>query len=416
LDTAIIATGSELLAGHVADSNSKFIAEKLREIGFTVRGIYLSDDNKEDIKRMINTAFETADLIIMTGGLGPTKDDLSREAAAEALNKELIFSEEIAERLKTFFSERNYTMTKNNLRQAYLPEGAEVINNNNGTAPALKIPNDDNMIYLLPGVPREMKAIFEGYILDELRQLSDKKIICRQYNFIGIGESSLEDSIKDIDLDQRLEKSYQAAKGQVKLRLKADSKKLNEDKIRELLDQADMEIEKNFSEYIISRDDRGILEVFFDEIQKSGLSISTAESFTGGLIGERLSKLAGSSAFYKGSIVAYNNQAKINLLNIDSELLNKHGAVSSECVRAMAESSARLFDSDIAAASSGAAGPESLEGKKAGTMHLALKFKDSIIDFKLEKNYGRSLNRFYASQFLLFEIIKLLRKEQAVLL
>lgn len=411
LDTAIIATGSELLSGYVIDSNSKFIAENLRELGFTVRGIYLSDDRKDDIIRMINTASENADIIIITGGLGPTEDDLSRNALAEALNKELIYSKRIEKKLKDFFAERSYTMTDNNLRQAYVPEGAETINNDNGTAPALKISENGKLYYLLPGVPREMKAIFNKYIISDLLDLSDKKIFYREYNFIGIGESSLENRVKELDFDDRLAISYQAAKGQVKMRLKSTTERAEENEIENILLEADKIIKENLDEFLISSDSREILDVFYDEITKSGLSISTAESFTGGLIAERLTQKEGSSNYFKGSIVAYNNQIKTDVLNVDQEIIEKHGAVSRECVEAMVVNTADIFKSDIAAAASGAAGPEGIEGKKAGTMHLAVKFKDTIKHIELHKNYGRDLNRFYASQIILFEIIKLLQND-----
>lgn len=409
MNTAIIATGSELLSGYIIDSNSKFIAENLRELGFTVRGIYLSDDNKDDIIRMINTASENADIIIITGGLGPTEDDLSRNALAEALNKKLIYSEEIENKLKNFFSERSYEMTDNNLRQAYLPEGAETINNENGTAPALKISHNGKLYYLLPGVPREMKAIFNKYIQAELIDLSDKKIIYREYNFIGIGESSLENRIKGLNFDERLDISYQAAKGRVKMRLKSTTERAAESELENILLEADKIVEEHLEEFLLSRDNREILDVFYDEITKSGLSISTAESFTGGLIAERLTQKEGSSAFFKGSIVAYNNLIKTEVLNLDKKIIEKHGAVSRECVEAMAVNAARIFKSDIAVAASGAAGPGSMENKKAGTMHLAVKFKGEIKHLKLDKNYGRDLNRFYASQTALFEVIKLLK-------
>lgn len=409
MNTAIIATGSELLSGYVIDSNSKFIAENLRELGFTVKGIYLSDDSKDDIIRMINTASENADIIIITGGLGPTEDDLSRNALAEALNKKLIYSKKIEKRLKKFFAERSYEMTDNNLRQAYVPEGAETINNENGTAPALKISQNGKLYYLLPGVPREMKAIFNKYIINDLLDLSDKKIIYREYNFIGIGESSLEDRVKELNFDDRLDISYQASKGQVKMRLKCTTERAEESQIENILLEADKIIGKNLNEFLISSDSREILDVFYDEITKKGLSISTAESFTGGLIAERLTQKEGSSDYFKGSIVAYNNQIKTEVLNVDKEIIEKYGAVSKECVEAMAVNTADIFKSDIAAAASGAAGPGSIEGKKAGTMHLAVKFKDKVKHIELNKNYGRDLNRYYASQIILFEIIKLLK-------
>ncbi|ADQ14707.1 CinA family nicotinamide mononucleotide deamidase-related protein [Halanaerobium hydrogeniformans] len=410
MNTAIIATGSELLAGLVKDSNSKFLAENLRELGFTVTGIYLSSDKKEDIIRTIKFASENAELIFITGGLGPTEDDLSRDALAEALDRELIYSEEIARSLKDFFARHDYKMTENNFRQAYLPKDAKIIKNNNGTAPALKIFDNQTRFYLLPGVPREMVAIFNNSIKKELEKLSKNKIIYREYNFIGIGESTLEDKFNQIKIDSQIEKSYQATKGEVKLRLKVLlSDSMDREKTETMLDNAEQKLVKHLGEYLYSKDDKDILEIFVEKIKNSRLTIASAESFTGGLFAKRLSDKAGSSQFFKGSIVAYTKEAKINLLNLDPQIIKKYGMISKECVTAMAKNTAEIFKSDIAIAFSGVAGPGSMEDKMPGTMHIAIKYNDEIKTIELNKNYGRSLNRYYATQIAFFETIKLLK-------
>ncbi|MCC3143884.1 CinA family nicotinamide mononucleotide deamidase-related protein [Halanaerobium sp. Z-7514] len=412
MNTAIIATGSELLAGLVKDSNSKFIAENLRELGFTVTGIYLANDSKEDIIRTIKCASQKAELIFITGGLGPTEDDLSRNALAEALNKNLIYSEEIALRLKNFFAARDYEMTDNNFRQAYLPEGAEVIENNFGTAPALKLESNNKLFYLLPGVPREMTAIFKNKIIQELEALSEKKIIYREYNFIGIGESTLEDKFNQIKIDPKIEKSYQAVKGEVKLRLKvtiADTQQKKE--AEKILAQAERKIESELEAYLYSKNDKDILEIFIEKITKSKLTIASAESFTGGLFAKRLSDKAGSSKFYKGSIIAYSKATKIKLLNINPDTIEKHGMISRECANEMAKNAAAIIETDIAVAFSGVAGPSNMEAKKPGTIYIAIKYKDRIKSIQINKNFGRSLNRYYATQIAFFELIKLLKGE-----
>lgn len=411
--TAIIATGSELISGLVQDNNSKFLAENLAILGFEPENIFICGDEKENIKKTILTASQNADLIFISGGLGPTKDDQTKEAFAEALDLNLVYSQEIENKLKNIFCNHNSKMTSNNLSQAYTPEGAEIINNEKGTAPALKVETQNKTFYLLPGVPSELKYLFKNKILKDLKKKSKNKLFIKEFNFIGIGESTLASKVDNLRFDPALKISYQAGRAEVKLRLKIEQNcQLTAPEKNKIINEAAGKIKTEFKEFIYGEDQENILDKVHKLLISKKLSIATAESFTGGLIAERLTSRAGSSQYFLGSIVAYNEKIKKEILNIDAELLDRYGVVSRECVKAMLENTAEIFNSKITAAATGAAGPTAHNGKSAGTMFIALSYKEKTKILKLQKNYGREMNRYYASQIVLFEIYKLIKESE----
>jgi len=415
LKTAIVATGSELISGLVQDSNSKFLAENLTNLGFEPENICICGDEKENIKKTIFNASENAELIFITGGLGPTKDDQTKEAFAEVMDLKLIYSKDIEKKLENFFCNHNSDMTSNNLSQAYIPAGAEVIDNEKGTAPALKIQKQNKTFYLLPGVPAELKYLFNNKILNDLKKLNKNKLIIKEFNFIGIGESTLASKINNLEFNSNLIVSYQAGRAEVKLRLKIDeNSQLEAKKKNEIIKEAAEKIKINFSDYIYGEDQQSILEKVHQLLISSNNSIATAESFTGGLIAKRLTDLPGSSKYFYGSVIAYTEKIKKELLNIDAEVLEQYGVVSRECVQAMVRNAAKIFNAKITVATTGAAGPDGHNGKAAGNMFVAILFQGKIKTFKINKNYGREMNRFYASQIVLFEIYKLIRESEGL--
>jgi len=344
LRAAIVATGSELISGLVQDSNSQFLAKNLNDLGFKIENICICGDEKEKIKKTISKASENADLIFITGGLGPTKDDKTKEAFAEAVNLELQYSEEIENKLKGIFCNHESQMTSNNLSQAFFPTGAEIIENSRGTAPALKVKVDKKLFYLLPGVPSELKYLFKNKIAPQIIGLSKNNLLIKEFNFIGIGESTLASEVEKLELNPDLEISYQAGRAEVKLRLKIDSDQVNDQNLKaKILNNASEKIKSNFKNYIYGEDAEDILSKVHKLLISKKLSISTAESFTGGLLAERLTEKGGSSQYFWGSIVAYNKKIKENLLNIDREFLKKFGVVSEKCVIKMAENAAGLY-------------------------------------------------------------------------
>lgn len=411
MKTAIIATGSELISGLVQDSNSKFLAENLSNLGFGPENIFICGDEKENIKKTIFNASQNADLIFITGGLGPTKDDQTKEAFAEVMDLELIYSTEIEKKLENIFCNHNSNMTSNNLSQAYIPAGAEIIDNDKGTAPALKVQTENKIFYLLPGVPSELKYLFNNIISNDLKRLSKNKLLIKEFNFIGIGESTLASKIDDLELNSNLKVSYQAGRAEVKLRLKIDqNSQLNAEKKNKIINEAAAKIKKKFNDFIYGEDQQNILDKVHELLISQKLNIATAESFTGGLIAERLTSKAGSSQYFLGSIVAYNEKIKKEILNVDPKILASYGVVSRECVKAMVENAAEIFNSEITIATTGAAGPDAHNGKSAGTMFVAIFYQEDIKIFKLQKNYGREMNRYYASQIVLFKIYKLIKE------
>ena len=411
MKAAIVATGSELISGLVQDSNSKFLAKNLNDLGFQLENIFICGDEKDNIKNTILKAAENSDLVFITGGLGPTKDDQTKGAFAEAMDLELIYSKEIENKLKNIFCNHQSNMTSNNLSQAYFPAGAEIIDNNRGTAPALKVETKSKRFYLLPGVPSELKYLFKKKIESELLNMTKNKILVKEFNFIGIGESTLAAKIEELNFNSALEISYQAGRAEVKLRLKIDDSKISDQKQKtELINKAAAKIKDKFENLIYGEGQEDILDKVHSLLISKKLSVSTAESFTGGLIAERLTEKGGSSQYFLGSIVAYQQKIKEDLLNIGSDFLKKYGVVSEECVTKMAENAAEIFNSDIVVATTGAAGPSAHNGKTAGTMYLALNYKGEINCFKFSKNYGRKMNRFYASQIALFEIYKMIKE------
>lgn len=413
MKSVIVATGSELISGLVQDSNSKFLAKNLNELGFQLENILICGDEKDNIKKTILKAAENSDLIFITGGLGPTKDDQTKEAFAEALDLELIYSKEIEHKLKNIFCNHQSDLTSNNLSQAYFPVGSEIIDNERGTAPGLKVETQNKRFYLLPGVPSELKYIFKKKIEPELVNMTKNKVLVKEFNFIGIGESTLASKIEELNLNPALEISYQAGRAEVKLRLKIDNTKVKDQtKKAEIINEAAAEINDKFQDFIYGNGQEGILDKVHSLLISKKITVSTAESFTGGLIAERLTEKGGSSQYFLGSIVAYHQKIKENLLNIESDFLKKYGVVSKECVIKMAENAAQIFKTDIVISTTGAAGPSAHNGKTAGTMYLALNYKGKTKSFKISKNYGRKMNRFYASQIALFEIYKLIKESE----
>ncbi|MFW6230173.1 MAG: nicotinamide-nucleotide amidohydrolase family protein, partial [Halanaerobium sp.] len=237
------------------------------------------------------------------------------------------------------------------------------------------------------------------------------QILIKEFNFIGIGESTLASKVSDLNLSSEIKVSYQAGKAEVKLRLKIDQKSkfdLREKKV--ILKKAVNIIRSEFSDFIYGEDQQSILQKVHDLLISKKLSIAAAESFTGGLIAERLTEKAGSSQYFLGSIVAYNEKFKREILHIAPKILDKYGVVSKECVQAMVKNAAEIFKSDITAATTGAAGPGGHDGQKAGTMFAALSYQGTERIIKFNKNYGREMNRYYASQIVLFEIYKLIKE------
>lgn len=404
----IISIGTELLLGDVIDTNSAYIAEKLTENGFDIHYVSTVGDNLERIIKTIKRAKQRADIIITSGGLGPTDDDLTREAIAASMDLGLNKKQELLREIKSYFKEKNYSMTVNNEKQACLPVGATAIPNGKGTAPGILLERDDIIIISMPGVPGEMKNMLERSILPYLKDLSAELIQSRVLNFFGIGESSLEMEIKDI-LDKQTNPTIAllAGKGEVKVRI--TSKASSKEKVGELIAAVEKEIRGRVGEYIYGSNDKGLAVVVGELLKEKGLCMATAESCTGGLLGDRITNIPGSSEYFQGGVIAYSNQMKHKFLRVKEDTLKEYGAVSAETAQEMAEGIQGNMNADIGIAITGIAGPGGgSQEKPVGLVYLGLATDDYSQTFKLKLRNDRAWNKWMSTQYALYYLFRYL--------
>lgn len=406
----IISIGTELLLGDIVDTNSTYIADKLTANGFDIHYMTTVGDNRERLIRVLKKAISRADIIITTGGLGPTDDDLTREAIAAATGLPLKKVPALVEEIKDYFQHKNYPMTENNYKQAYLPEGARSINNQRGTAPGILLETDSYIIISLPGVPREMKFMFTGEVIPYLQNLLQGKIKSKVLNFFSIGESTLETEIKDI-LDKQTNPTLAllAGTGEVKIRITAKGK--TDQEVDRLIQGAEREIRERVGQYIYSVNDEDLAVVTGRLLVEKGLTLSVAESCTGGLIGNRITDVPGSSRYFMGGMITYSNQAKMRHLGVKSTILENFGAVSRETVSEMAEGVREKMSTDIGIAVSGIAGPEGgSKEKPVGTVYIGLSTPTGTDTFKLKLKGDRVWNKWMSSQYALYYLYRYLRE------
>ncbi len=370
----VLNTGTELLLGKVINTHAGYFGNELFKLGLRIQRQTTIPDGDE-IRTVLKEAFPRTDVILVTGGLGPTSDDITREVVAEMLDRKLILDESILANLKLFFRKRGYKMTSSNERQAMVPEGAVVLDNPNGTAPGLYVPADEDEdsphLFLLPGPPRELKPMTENLVMPKLAELLGSENAAetwRNFRIYGVGESALADQLEPkLDAIEDLELGYCARLGEVDLRLIGPAS---------AVEAASAIVRADFARQIVTESEDAIEKVIIDLLAKAHQSIATAESCTGGLIASTITNAAGSSAVFHRGYVTYANSAKSEMLGVPPELIEAHGAVSDEVARAMAEGCLEKSGADHALAVSGIAGPGGgSEEKPVGTVHVALASK-----------------------------------------
>jgi nicotinamide-nucleotide amidase len=377
----IINIGDELLIGQVINTNASWMAERLNSIGIRVRQVTAISDSGDHIKSSIDEAFRFSDLVILTGGLGPTKDDITKHVLAEYYNSKLVMHEPTLEHVEHFFKMRGRTITELNRRQAEIPECCEPLPNSNGTAPGMWFEKDGKILVSVPGVPFEMKALVEDHILPRLAaRINGDVIIHKTVLTQGVGESFLADLIAEWEdaLPANIRLAYLPQPGIVRLRLTAtgNNRELIEQAISQQLDS----LMKLIPGYVFGFDGDTLEGVTGELLRKKGATICTAESCTGGYIAHIITRVPGSSDYFKGSVVAYSNELKSKILGIDAALIQKHGAVSKEVVSEMAASARLLLGCDYALATSGIAGPSGGSPEKPlGTVWIALAASDGVV-------------------------------------
>lgn len=369
----IIAVGTELLLGQINNTNARYLSEKLAQLGIDVYWHVAVGDNEGRLREAIKTALGRSDLIIFCGGLGPTKDDLTKETVADILELPLVRSMEWEKRLQETFARLGRTMTPNNLKQALLPEGARLLDNRHGTAPGIYIKWRDKILVLLPGPPRELEPMFETEVMPLLR---DKEggvlILSRVLKVTGVGESALEEVLADLFERQSNPTIAPLAKvTEVHLRLTAKAGSSAE--ANAMLDRLEEQVRGRLGQAVYGTGEETLADAVAKLLLQAGKTLAVAESCTGGLLSHLLTSVPGSSAYFLQGLITYSNQAKTDLLGIKPSLLREYGAVSEETARAMAEHVRHRAQSDYSLAVTGIAGPGGgSEEKPVGLVYIAL--------------------------------------------
>jgi nicotinamide-nucleotide amidase len=374
VNTEIVAIGTELLLGQIANTNAQRISKSLADLGISVFFHTVVGDNMERILETLERALSRSDLVIVTGGLGPTPDDITREAVAKLMGVELVRHEHLVKELREFFADRGREMPEDNVRQADIPEGAHIIDPV-GTAPGFWIENDGRLLFVLPGVPWEMDEMLNEAVIPELKERSGDGVIYSHHVLVmGLGESATHHKIRDIvDAQTNPTIAYLAAWGQVRVRVtaRADS----EAEAKRLIEPVEQQIRERLGKHAARGNHETIASALGALLRERNATIAAAESLTGGLIGEILTETGGSSDYFLGSLVTYSTDAKHEVAGVDKEILETKGAVSEDAARALAEAAAERFKADVGVSATGVAGPAEQEGKPPGLIYVGASYK-----------------------------------------
>ncbi|MFC4721114.1 competence/damage-inducible protein A [Geojedonia litorea] len=394
MQAEIITIGDEILIGQIIDTNSAFIAKELNKIGVSVYQITSVQDDREHILKALKEAEDNADIIILTGGLGPTKDDITKKTIADYFNDDLVRNQAVTNNIISLWKNYiNQTPTQVNLDQALIPSSAEVLMNKFGSAPGMWIRKENKVFISLPGVPFEMKSLIENEVIPKLQSTFKFPFILHKTVLTyGLGESSLAARIEAWEdaLPKFVKLAYLPSLGRVRLRLSA--KGLDKNEIESEIDKQIKLLLPQIKDIFVGFEEDDSLEaVIGKQLTVLGRTLATAESCTGGKIAESITAIAGASNYFKGSVVSYATETKINVLKISADLINKYSVVSSQVAEAMAASVLKLFDTDFAIATTGNAGPTKGDGDaEVGTVFIAIATKTAVYSEKFNLGNHRT--------------------------
>ena len=393
----LISIGDEILIGQIINTNAAWMSQKLNEAGFEVVRISTVSDKKDDIILSINDAVKRADVILLTGGLGPTKDDITKETLCEYFNTELVFNKKAFKQVKNLFHARGFEITELNRKQAELPESCTPITNYNGTAAGMWFNEKGKIIVSMPGVPFEMKPMMTNFVIPKLKkQFNTSAILHKTILTQGKGESFLAEIIKDWEnnLPENIKLAYLPQPGIVRLRLSAkgeNAKMLNKQVKAEI-----EKLKKIIPKYIFGYDDDNLETIVGKLLKEKGRTLSIAESCTGGYISHLITSISGSSDYYLGSVISYSNEIKENILGISKQSIIDYGVVSEQVIIQMAKGVQKKLNTDYSIAVSGIAGPTggSVE-KPVGTTWIAIATPDKVIarKFLFGEHRGRNIRK-----------------------
>jgi nicotinamide-nucleotide amidase len=395
----IIAIGSELLTPDRADTNSLWLTEKLNGIGIEVKLKTIVGDDDARLEETIRDSIKRSSVVIMTGGLGPTEDDITRKVAARAMGRRLMLNEKVLEEIAARFLKWGRKMPEINSRQAMVIEGAEVLDNPNGTAPGMYLEHDGREVVLLPGPPREMRPMFENFVLPKLTaKAGDVRVVRRVLRVAAMGESAVDERIAPVYSQYKNpQTTILFNRSEIEIHLTAQAK--TEQDAELLLDGLAGQIEERLGDAIFAFRGETMEEIVGLRLAVNGFTLAVAESCTGGLVAQRLTEIPGSSVYFVEGVVAYSNEAKVRTLGVDEELIARHGAVSAEVAEAMADGVRCRADTDFGLSVTGIAGPGGgSEEKPVGLVYIALADDAHTEHRKLMLPGDRHLIRWRSSQ------------------
>lgn len=410
----ILCVGTELLLGDIVNTNAAYIARELANLGIDVFYQSVVGDNNNRLEGSLELAFSRADIVVLTGGLGPTYDDLTKETVAQYFGADMEMDQASLQSITMFFNSIGKPMTENNKKQAIMPKGATIFPNKWGTAPGLAITDGKHTAVLLPGPPREMKPMFDNCVVPYLMKYSDKTLTSRSIRMFGIGESQVEDMLYDMMKNAKNPTIAPYAKtGEVMLRITAAADSREEG--LKMIDPVIEDISGVLGEYIYGLDVENLQTALVEQLMAHRLKIAVAESCTGGLLSEQITQIPGSSDVFDCGICSYANEIKHKLLGVSEKTLAEQGAVSEQCAREMADGVRKLAGADIAISTTGIAGPGGGSAEKpVGTVYVGISSEKTNEVLKLDLGGRRSDNernniRFRTSQFAFDRALKIIK-------
>lgn len=393
----LISVGTEILLGDILNTDAQYLSIELAKLGISVIHQSTVGDNRERLLAQLDEAAKRSDIIILSGGLGPTPDDLTKEVCCEFFGKEMFLHEPTVEKIKKYFSSKGIEMAQNNLKQAMLPKDCVIFPNDNGTAPGMAIEKDGVHILVLPGPPRELKPMFQNCAVPYLMQFSDRIIVSHNIRTFGIGESSMAEMVNDLFDAQNPTVAPYAKDGEALLRVTAMA--MTKEDAESLCEPVIEEIKKRLDAYVYGVDYNCIEEAAVAMLKEHHLKVATAESCTGGLIAKRITDVPGASEVFECGIISYANEIKHKILGVSEDDLNKYGAVSEPVAKQMAQGALKVSGADIAVSVTGIAGPDSdSTSKPVGLVYIGLADKENVWVREIRTSRrDRSYNRYVSA-------------------
>lgn len=407
MNCEIICVGTELLLGDILNTNAQYLAREMAALGIGLHYQQVVGDNPQRMKETISRALSESDLIILTGGLGPTADDLTKEICCEVMGEELVLDEDILEGIKSYFSSKGRQMSDNNKKQAYVPKNGFVFRNHNGTAPGCGIEKDGKIAIMLPGPPRELKPMFEKEVMPYLAGKTGGTILSKQVRTFGIGESNMAAAVEDLLDGENPTVAPYAKDGEALLRVTARAE--TQEKASAMCDETIEKIRERIGGYIYGIDASSLEEKAVELLKAHGKRLALAESCTGGYIAKRITDIPGSSAVFEYGIVSYSNEVKINLLGVKPETIDEFTEVSSQTAAEMAEGVRKLSGADFALSVTGISGPGGgSEDKPVGLAYIGFAHEGgtTVKELRTGKSEdSRDYNRYVAASTALHMLV-----------